>query len=512
MENLAGLIHAEAQKLIVRHERYSRRLTDEFRRRERRSVAPIPKPQTKRPAYWSVADGFNPYLSRARASRIGHSISRSITRRSYRPRNPIVYDVPKEDGSNRQVSVFQVADNAVSRMLYLSLMKRNRAKLSARSYAYRGDLTIHDAIQYIFAELDGEPRLFIAEFDFSRFFENISHDHVYRVLTDEKFLLTPEESDAIGAFMRVRSCQAAAYTALGGDPKTIGLPLGTSLSLFLANVAAWPLDRRLERLGVGYVRYADDTLLWSKDYDRLTAAVDALGEEVNHIGSTLNFEKSPGIRILTDRRAKTEMKATPTFTFVGHKFARLPGRDNRLAAGLSERKTSMVMGRVQELIYYNLLHEPLRGTQELARLSSVDKDYVALVWQLRRYIYGGLSERQLRRSLNGDIHATRFSGLLAYYPLIDDEERLVTLDAWMATQTWLALRKRAKILSGWGITLPAPHGVPRAELVRYRYTSRTTGGVLDMRLPSSRRMSELVRRAAMIHGPNTIGRYDPTAY
>jgi hypothetical protein len=42
-----------------------------------------------------------------------------------------------------------------------------------------------------------------------------------------------------------------------------GIPQGTSISLFLANVAAYALDRRLETLGVGFVRYADDTIIWS---------------------------------------------------------------------------------------------------------------------------------------------------------------------------------------------------------------------------------------------------------
>ncbi len=35
-------------------------------------------------------------------------------------------------------------------------------------------------------------------------------------------------------------------------PRLKGFPLGTSVSLFVANLAAYPLDHMLERLGVGF--------------------------------------------------------------------------------------------------------------------------------------------------------------------------------------------------------------------------------------------------------------------
>lgn len=514
MDELHDLIYNEAQKLVVRHERYARSLADEFTRRERRSLLPAKPKQVKRPAHWALADGFNPYLVRARSARIAHSIRRSISARTYRPRNAVLYQVPKDDGSTRTVSVFQTADKAVSRLIYTRLMARNRAKLSARSYAYRGDLTIHDAVQYMHAELDGEARIFIAEFDFTRFFESISHDHIRRVLRDGRFLVTPQESSVINAFMAVRSVEPTQYLPLGGTPRDTGVPLGTAISLFLANVAAWPLDRRLERLGVGYVRYADDTFMWSKNYAALTAALDALNEEVQRIGSSLNFAKSPGIRIMADELAQSsvEMTSTSSFTFVGHKFVRKPMPTSRITIGLSDRKRRAIQNRVDQFIYHNLLHEVLRGHQDLSRLGSVDRDYVVLIWQLRRFIYGRLSERQLRKMLYGGIHAIRLTGLLSYYPLIDDKDWLIELDSWIATRVWLSMRKRGTLLASIGATLPPPHYLPRDDLITYQYKSRSTGEVLDLRIPSSRRMAQLIMRATVIHGPNTIGRTDPTGY
>jgi hypothetical protein len=50
---------------------------------------------------------------------------------------------PRKDGGKRAVSVFQVSDNAISRLIYERLLDKNARHFSAHAYAYRKDLTIH---------------------------------------------------------------------------------------------------------------------------------------------------------------------------------------------------------------------------------------------------------------------------------------------------------------------------------------------------------------------------------
>ena len=156
-----------------------------------------------------------------------------------------------------------------------------------------------DAIQYASTELRGIPRAFIAEYDFSKFFDNISHDYLWRVISDQNFLLTPTEEAVVRAILAAPSLPAGSYVKSGGPPRDRGVPQGTSVSLFLANIAAWELDRALERLGVSFVRYADDTLIWSADYAQTCRAAEALHVMSERIGAPLNFKKSGGIRLLT---------------------------------------------------------------------------------------------------------------------------------------------------------------------------------------------------------------------
>ena len=123
-------VQAEASKLVRRWERYAQNLHDEFGRRNRRSGGSTVK-TLLRPACWACAPGFNPYLVRSRSKEIAEAIEGRLLNRHYIPRNAVSYTVPKADGSPRTVSVFQIADSAVSRIIFQNLHAKNRHRLSA---------------------------------------------------------------------------------------------------------------------------------------------------------------------------------------------------------------------------------------------------------------------------------------------------------------------------------------------------------------------------------------------
>jgi RNA-directed DNA polymerase len=308
-------IRREATRLILAQERRHRLHAEEQRRLNDRSTAPYRLPPSTVPPWWSIDDGFHPYKSRARSSRISHSIQSALIEREYAPRRPVALDVPKPGGDSRAVSVYQVADSAISKMLYENLLRKNLPSMSSRSYAYRKDLSSQDAIRHIRASLHARPRMYMAEFDFSKYFDAISHEYLWKVL-GEHFFVTNVERSSIQAFLTTPSSPIEAYSPSGGTLRAQGIPQGTSISLFLANAAAWDLDRSLEDHGVGFVRYADDTLIWSPDYGRITAAVELLHEHARLMDVAVNLEKSEGLRLLAPPNAKTEMRDN---------FCRLPG-------------------------------------------------------------------------------------------------------------------------------------------------------------------------------------------
>lgn len=504
---IAEEIKHEAERLVRRYEEKARLAADESRRRQRRSASTTVAVSAKRPPHWRLDSGFDPYLTRARAARIGHSIGATFRDRTYAPRRPVEFQIPKDDGEARPLSIFQVADSAVSRLMFESLLKKNLPILSSRAYAYRKDLSAQDAVQYVRSEFSGRSRLFVAEYDFRSFFDTISHEHILKSLDEHPFLLTAIERHVVEAFLSTRASPATSYHPTQGEDRTTGVPQGTSISLFLANVAAWELDRSLEKCGVGFARYADDIIIWAPDYGSICSAVELIQTHAESMGASINLEKSPGISLLALEPDAAEIKPTKTVDYLGYSL----GLDSAMIKGTSIDK---ICDHLNQLLYWNLLNEPLHGTQDVAQLkASVDRDYYTFLSQARRYLYGDLSERSVQRFQRGDVPIRRFKGVMAAYRLIDDTPQLVELDGWLATRTYLTLRRRTALLASAGFgSLPTPHGLTKPDLLRASALSLATKERIDLRLPSFRRIAHVVQRAAAMHGAGAVGKSHPYGY
>ncbi len=450
------------------------------------------------PAYWSANAGFNPYHVKSHAKGIAYAIDKALVAGQYRPRPAAKYSVPKAGGGLREVSVFQVADNAVSNLTFSRLIEKNARHLSAHAYAYRRDLTVHDAVLHVFSDFQAKSRIFVAEFDFSKFFDSISHEHIKRVLADHRFFLTERELKVIDAFLKAPSLDTHGYSAATTAAREKGIPQGTSISLFLANVAAYPLDRKLEALGVGFARYADDTLIWGESYDIVCRAVNALEETASEMGVQLNFVKSEGISILCPADLPAEFKAKSAVSFVGYQIG-------SKIISMRESTLKRAKDRMSYLIYSNLLQEPKRGNTVIARLAfGIDRDYLIMLAQLRRYLYGELSESQLRKYMARQTPLMRYHGLMSFYPIVNDEVLLKQLDGWLLNSVYRAMRLRAKLFRKAGITmLPSPHGLPKTALLKLNYRPRP-GQFVDLRFPSIARVARLIRRASRTYGASAI--------
>lgn len=510
MTRIASEISREAVRLIRRHETDCRVAADESRRRNRRSTTDYPRLRAKRPSWWAVSPGFNPYLARSRATTIGHSVREAIVRMDYEPRPPVELRRAKASGGERIVSVYQVADSAISRMVFESVLAKNQALMSGRAYAYRKDLSSQDAVQYVRSEFQGRGRLFVAEYDFSSYFDRIEHDHVVDLLESRRFMMTGVEKSIIRGFMRVGGAPLETYATKPVPIRERGIPQGTAVSLVLANLAAWEIDRRLERLGVGFVRYADDTLVWSSDYSAICAAAEALHECSQAMGVRINYSKSPGISLLLPPGTPVthgEIKSIESVDFLGYSLGIGEAR-------IKEESLDRLRSRVQEIIYNNLLREPLTTNQNPHQLQAkVDRDYVTMLLQLRRYLYGDLTEKQVRRYQRGEVPFRRFKGLMAAYPLITDTYELQAIDGWILSRIHLAIKKRGTLLASQGhSSLPLPHGASREELRDLKGISTRHGGVIDLSVPSIRRIATVVQRSAQHHGASGVGTSLPYGY
>lgn len=411
----------------------------EYQRNCRRIQNPPPK-DIKTPEEWLHDKKFNPFYVLGHVNQISKSITKQILNGTYKPMPPFKKEIPKRGGGVRTISIYQIPDSAVSDRFYKNLLAKNKHRFSSLTYAYRDDRNVHYAIQDIAYELSSTPRIFIAEFDFSKFFDSIKHTYIREQLERNSFLVSDTERKIIDAFL--------------DSPSGIGIPLGTSISLFLANVSCWSLDRAFEDEGLRFARYADDTIVWSKDYNKICKAFDIINSFSIASGIGINFDKSDGISILQRKGMPGEFKVKAHIEFLGYEIS--PGR-----VSIKYSAEQRIKKQISYILYRNLIQpiktKPFRGVNHPA--NEMDKDFVTAIMQVRRYLYGNLSEVSLKKYIIGVHKRLIFKGIMSFYPLINDEDQLRRLNKWMVSTIINVLRRRLKFFQLHGYT-PNPNEFP----------------------------------------------------
>lgn len=488
---------------IRRHRRRQRALTDYLERRAMRSSAIYPPSSRSRPEMWRTNRNLDPYDVIKRSASLSHGIRRSIRADQYVVNQPSEILIPKSDGTNRTVQSFEIPDEAVSRLLFKSLTQKNRALFGAHAYAYRDSVGVYDALRYISSEWSGRHRLYVGSFDLKKYFESIDHSYLFHEIESLWIHATKREVDLCRKFVEAarlsdRSNPSPKSTSITANS---GIPQGTTVSLFLANLAMLQLDRNLERAGVQFARYADDLVFWSDDYKIASRGVELLYQWSRKSGVAINTEKSMGLKLVTSHSfADAEISSATSISFLGHAISLDAVRPK-------QSRLKRLKNEVQRLIYLALLKEPLNGTQNLARIArGQDRDYISLIWQLRRKLYGHMSENQLMRFTRGHIPYLGIGGAIAQFSVVTDDTDLREFDRWLELQIWLALKKRSALLRNniqysnepyiWSLPLP--------KLRDWAGYSTTNSQYIDFTIPSAIRMINFVQRAIRLHGPSII--------
>jgi RNA-directed DNA polymerase len=424
-DGLYAIILNECQKLIKRHHDYHNHVHSEYIRSKAR-VADAPDKSIKIPEYWAEDRKFNPFYVRGNAKAIAKSIAKKISDGTYAPQDPYRKSIPKPGGGTRELTIYQIPDASVSKYFYNRLLAKNKHRFSSFSYAYRNDRNVHFAIQDIAVDLQNDARTFIAEFDFSDFFGSIDHAYLFAQLNKNGFFVSNEERVIIEAFLKGRAK---------------GIPQGTSISLFLANLVCWKLDKSLEKVGLKFARYADDTVIWSPDYASICKSFTIIDTFSKEAGVSINAKKSDGISLLAREGLPTEISSKQNFDFLGYSIG-------VAKVSIRERAEARIKKQISYLLYKNLV-QPLRTTPLKALvIPSNDKDKALLIamMQIRRYLYGGLLNRDLIDYIKGRKKSLHFKGVMSFYPLLDDEEQLRKLDGWLLSTIDRCVQKRSKML------------------------------------------------------------------
>lgn len=77
---------------------------------------------------------------------IATAIWNKVLRYEYDPEPALYFQIPKPDGTTRNITGFGIPDAALANVLLRRTLSRNKMRLSPRSYAYHPDKNVFDAI------------------------------------------------------------------------------------------------------------------------------------------------------------------------------------------------------------------------------------------------------------------------------------------------------------------------------------------------------------------------------
>jgi len=201
-------------------------------------------------------------------------LSDELLSRTYRGRPLRRVNIPKSDGGVRPLGIACVRDRVVQSACLVLLDQVFDPTFSHFSFGYRYRRSAHHAIALTRSLIKtGGSWAVIA--DIKKCFDNLDHDvlinQIATKIRDQAIL------DLIEQWLTVEVLDFSEFI-----PNDVGVPQGESLSPFLANVYLDPLDKHFERMGVRFVRYADDITIITGSEDEAVKGLKMMSDFLNN--------------------------------------------------------------------------------------------------------------------------------------------------------------------------------------------------------------------------------------
>jgi RNA-directed DNA polymerase len=212
------------------------------------------------------------------------ALMRDLKQGSFQPRPALRRYIDKGGGKLRPLGVPTVRDRVAQEVLRRLLSPLFEREFHNNSHGFRPQRSCHTAIEGLL-EIWREGFRHVLDADISGFFDNIPHPVIRRGLANvvadgnilnlvDKFLTAGVMEDGV-----VQST-------------TLGTPQGGVLSPLLANIALNFLDWHLDRLGLRFIRYADDFVVLCRTELQTKEAQTQIEMFLGTLGLTLSPAKT----------------------------------------------------------------------------------------------------------------------------------------------------------------------------------------------------------------------------
>jgi RNA-directed DNA polymerase len=181
-------------------------------------------------------------------------IRNKLMKGTYRFKPARRVEIPKEGSSKtRRLGIPVVIDRIVSTSIQRVFEQIFEQDFTSSNYGFRRGRSQHQAIAYVKKKVE-EGYIWCASIDLKGFFDEIPHDLILK-------LIRRKIADERIVTLVARAVKAGVVVKGVFKKTTKGCPQGSPLSPMLSNIVLNEMDQELERRGLTYCRWADDSVI-----------------------------------------------------------------------------------------------------------------------------------------------------------------------------------------------------------------------------------------------------------